>query len=228
MALDLDPLAPAAPAPPSPFRRALRRRAATVATFIAILWIIWLVDLLLFKGSLVQHGIAPRTLRGLPGILWAPFLHASWSHLSGNTLGILMLGGLLIARYEAAFWAVSILGALATGIGTWIIGRPNAVHIGASGIIFAYFGYLLFAGIFERRISSLLLSLAVFLDWGSMLWSILPTAGTISWEGHLSGLAGGALAAKLLARKRADSKALPNDDLGTAPDFQLPRVPSDR
>jgi membrane associated rhomboid family serine protease len=191
--------------PRSPSLRAvMRRRTISIASLLAIIWIVWIIDTLFLRGGLAQHGIVPRTVEGLAGILWAPFLHASWSHLTSNTIGILLLGGLLILRNESAFWIVSFLGALATGLGTWIIGRGNSVHIGASGVIFAYFGYLLFAGIFERRIGSLLLSLVVFFFWGGMLWGVLPTqgSGAISWEGHLCGLAGGMLAAKLLARKK--------------------------
>jgi len=185
-----------------PFALAMRRRAATIGFFLAAIWVVWLADALLFQGSLQRHGVVPRTLGGLFGILWAPFLHGSWSHVMGNSVGILVLGGLLILRSEDAFWAVSILGALSAGLGTWLIGRGNAVHIGASGVIFAYFGYLLFAGIFERRVGSLILSVVVFLLWGGMLWSALPfySAAAISWEGHLCGFVGGALTAKLLAK----------------------------
>ncbi len=183
------------------FGDGLRRRAWTIGMFVAVIWIVWLADTIVFHGWLMQHGVAPRTTRGLVGIIWAPFLHASWTHVSSNTIGILLLGGLLILRNEAHFWIVSFLGALAGGLGTWLIGRGNSVHAGASGVVFAYFGYLLFAGIFERRIVSLLLSLAVFLIWGGMLWQILPTQTSVSWEGHVCGLAGGALAAKLLTKR---------------------------
>ncbi len=204
MNLNLAPPTDLQPAPKSAFALSLRRRALTIGSFLALIWAVWLIDTLLFHGSLDRYGIVPRTLHGLPGILFAPFLHASWSHVSSNSLGILLLGGLLILRSENAFWAVSILGALATGLGTWLIGRGNSVHIGASGIIFAYFGFLLSAGIFQRRLTSLLLSAAVFFLWGGMLWSALPyyNAANISWEGHLCGLAGGILAAKLLAQKK--------------------------
>jgi len=80
-------------------------------------------------------------------------------------------------------------------------------HAGASGVIFAYFGYLLFAGIFERRIGALLLSLMVFFVWGGMLWQVMPTQSGVSLEGHLCGLAAGALAAKLLAHRPETDRA---------------------
>lgn len=189
------------------FSDGLRRRAWTIGMFVGVIWIVWLADAIAFHGSLLQHGVTPRTTRGLEGIIWAPFLHSNWSHVSGNTMGILLLGGLLILRDEAHFWAVSFLGALAAGLGTWLIGRGNSVHAGASGVVFAYFGYLLFAGIFRRSFGSLLISVAVFLIWGGMLWQILPTQTSVSWEGHVCGLAGGAFAAKLLATKKPDASS---------------------
>lgn len=189
------------------FSDGLRRRAWTIGTFVGVIWLVWLADAVAFHGWLIKHGVTPRTLHGLIGIIWAPFLHTSWAHVSGNTMGILLLGGLLILRNEAHFWAVSFLGALAAGLGTWLIGRGNSVHAGASGVVFAYFGYLLFAGIFRRSFGSLLISIAVFLIWGGMLWQILPTQTSVSWEEHVCGLIGGAFAAKLLCTRKADANS---------------------
>lgn len=194
--------------PKDSLSRSLHRRAATLAILLALFWLIWLIDALIFRGGLAQHGVVPRTLRGLFGILWMPFLHGSLSHVASNSVGFLLLGGILILRSESTFWAVFIIGALTAGLGTWLIGRGNSVHIGASGVIFAFFGYLLSAGIFERRIGSILLSFLVFFFWGGMLWSVLPSSGTpISWEGHLCGFAGGVLAGKLLAAKKSAAPA---------------------
>src|SRR4051794_36372439 len=107
----------------SPFTHSLARRAITLATFLALIWILYLTDALLFHHTLANHGVVPRTLPGLLGILFMPFLHASFSHVASNSLGILLLGGILILRSESTFWAVSILGALASGMGTWLIGH---------------------------------------------------------------------------------------------------------
>jgi membrane associated rhomboid family serine protease len=179
----------------------LGRSVRTIVFFIAAIWLIGVVDVVAFGGRLQAFGIRPRTVRGLVGILCAPFLHGGIFHLIGNTTGILVFGGLVILRRETNFWAVTGIGALASGFGIWLFGRP-VLHIGASGIIFAYFGYLLFSGWFERRIGSLVVSMLVFVLWGSMLFGILPIQRGISWEGHLFGLMGGAAAAWLLARRR--------------------------
>jgi len=173
-------------------------RAATLAVAIGVIWLIFAINLFVFGGRLLAFGILPRAEEGLRGVVLAPLLHGSVKHLLANTAGILIFGGLAMVRSRSHFWMVTIVGAIASGIGTWLFGRP-AIHVGASGIVFAYFGYLLFTGFFERRIGSLLLSIAVFFVWGPTIYGILPLERDISWEGHLFGFIGGMLAAWVLA-----------------------------
>lgn len=173
-------------------------RAATLAVAIGAIWLIFAINLFVFGGRLLAFGILPRAEEGLRGVVLAPLLHGSVKHLLANTAGILIFGGLAMLRSRSHFWMVTIVGAIASGIGTWLFGRP-AIHVGASGIVFAYFGYLLFTGFFERRIGSLLLSIAVFFVWGPTIYGILPLERDISWEGHLFGFIGGMLAAWVLA-----------------------------
>lgn len=179
----------------------LRGRVATLAAFIGAIWLVAIFNAAVFEGGLLAFGIRPRTEEGIPGILLAPLLHKGVDHLLANTAGLLVFGGLVMLRSKAHFQAVTLVGILASGIGVWLFGRPF-IHVGASGIVFAYFGYLLLAGWFERRIRSLLLSIAVFLVWGPVLYGVLPTQRGISWEGHASGLLGGILAAWFLAGGR--------------------------
>ncbi len=181
--------------------RDLRRWARTILLLIATIWIVGLLNLVVLGGRWMSLGIVPRTEDGLLGILFSPFLHASIGHLLANSAGILVFGGLVILRSEVHFWVVTVVGGLASGFGTWLLGRP-ALHIGASGVIFAYFGYLICTGWFERRAGSILLSMLVLLIWGSTIFGVLPVEPSVSWEGHLFGLLGGATAAWLLARRR--------------------------
>jgi membrane associated rhomboid family serine protease len=178
------------------------RASLIMGGFVGSIWVVALINNLMLNGALNSFGITPRTIMGLLGILFAPFLHADMAHLIGNTGGILMLGGLVIAREELDFWVVTILGALVAGLGTWAIGRPP-FHIGASGVIFAYFGYLLMVGLFERKPGAIALSVIVFLVWGGLIYGVLPQDPGISWEGHLFGFLGGALSAWILSRRRA-------------------------
>ena len=175
-----------------------RGRLGTLAVVIAAIWVVAGLNLFVFQGRLLAFGIEPRAEEGLLGIVMAPLLHGGFNHLLMNTGGILVFGGLVMLRSRSHFWMVTMIGAIASGIGTWLFGRP-AVHVGASGVVFAYFGYLLFTGFFERRIGSLLLSIVVFLIWGPTIYGILPMERDISWEGHLFGFIGGMVSAWMLA-----------------------------
>lgn len=178
----------------------LGRRAAIIVACVAVIWLVAGVDALFFRGELRRFGIEPRSIEGLRGIVFGPFLHTGLTHLVANSSALALFGGLVILRNASHFWTVSAIGALAGGAATWLFARA-ALHVGASGLVFAYFGYLLFAGIFERRVATLLLSSAIFAFWGGLLFGILPLEHGVSWEGHLFGLLAGALAAWLLARR---------------------------
>ena len=189
------------------FKTQVKVLAATVAIF----WIIVILNELVLEQILViangcglrrglnALGIVPQSFIGLRGILFAPFLHGSFYHVLANTAPFIVLGWLVMLRNIKDFYFVSAISALVGGLGTWLIGRPCSVHIGASGVIFGYFGYLLFRGYFERSFVAIAISLAIAITYGSLLWGVLPTRSYISWEGHLFGFIGGIIAAKLLS-----------------------------
>src|SRR5262245_44885352 len=147
----------------------LGSRMGALAVVIGAIWVVSGFNLFALDGRLLAWGIAPRTEVGLRGIVFGPLLHGGVNHLLANTLGLLVFGGLVALRSRAHFLMVTIIGAIASGAGTWLFGRP-AVHVGASGVVFAYFGYLLFTGLFERRFASLLLSIGVFVIWGPTIY----------------------------------------------------------
>ena len=181
----------------------VRRIFTVMATFLAALWLIEFVDVTVFQGALDRLGIMPRSGMGLLGILAAPFLHGGWDHLLSNTVGIVLLGGLTLAVGRREFLAVTVAGALIGGVGTWLFGRPS-IHIGASGLVFAYLGYLLLRGWYDRRFGSIALAVLVGWFYGGMVFGMIPlfTPGHISWEGHLFGFIGGVLTARMLHRRR--------------------------
>ena len=185
--------------------RDIKRNAATLVGLTALLWLVQLVNVTVFHGSLIRWGIQPRSVQGLPGILVHPFLHAGWQHLISNTIGLLMLGGMVMLREPRDFWMVSGLSLVIGGIGIWLFGRSGP-HIGASGVVFGYFGYLLLTGWFDRRVGPIVLSILTFLLWGRLLFGLSPFQVGISWEGHLCGLAGGILGAWLRSRARRSRK----------------------
>ncbi len=131
-----------------------------------------------------------------------PFLHGSFAHLAANTLPFVTFGWLIMLRETRDFFIVSALTILVSGFGVWLTGAPNSVHIGASGLIFGYFGFLLLRGYFERSFTSIAISLIVGFFYGGLIWGVLPSQPGVSWQAHFFGFVGGILAAQLLGRKK--------------------------
>ncbi|HEY9659224.1 MAG TPA: rhomboid family intramembrane serine protease [Allocoleopsis sp.] len=177
--------------------REVKAQVLILGSFVAVMWAIEVLDLLL-GGSLDRYGILPRTLIGLRGILFAPFLHAGFAHLIANTIPFLTLGWMVMLRRTSDFFEVTAIVMVLGGLGTWLFGSPG-FHIGASGVIFGYLGFLLSRGYFERRVGSILFSIVVLFLYGGLLWGVFPTNPLISWQGHLFGFIGGIVSAKLLA-----------------------------
>jgi membrane associated rhomboid family serine protease len=190
----------------------IKKQVSILGSFIAIFWILEILDQFVLPREidrygiihyfLDNYGIRPHSLIGLRGILFAPFLHGGFGHLIGNTVPFLILGWLVMIQETSDFWIVTIITMIVGGLGTWIFGEPNSVHIGASGLIFGYLGFLLLRGYFQRNIASILLSLVVGFLYGGYIWGVLPTQSGISWQGHLFGFLGGVLSAKLIAKEK--------------------------
>jgi membrane associated rhomboid family serine protease len=170
------------------------KRLAPILSLTALCWLVFVLNNLILGGHLTQYAIRPRHVSGLLGILWSPFLHVSFHHLAANTVPMLILGGIICARGRAEFALVTAGGILLTGGLTWLIGR-SAYHVGASGLVFCFFGYLASLAWFDRKIGTLLLSIICIVGYGGILRGLMPTSAAVSWEGHLAGfLAGIALA----------------------------------
>jgi len=190
------------PSPPEkPVFHDIRTQAWILGMLVAVLWGVQIANVLLFNGRLVFEGIQPRQFDGLSGILWAPFLHGSFSHLIANTIPLVTLGWLVMLQQTIDFVVVTLIAALVSGLGTWVVGAPSSVHVGASGVIFGYFGYLLLRGYFERSPTAIAIAVVVATLYGGLLWGVLPTQQGVSWEGHLFGFIGGGIAARLMAQK---------------------------
>jgi len=161
--------------------------------FAATLWAVEAVNFLT-GHELIRWGILPRTVKGLVGIPLSPFIHTGIMHLIFNTGPIVILGGLICWRGKWIFLGKTFFIILVGGLGLWIIGRPS-YHVGASGLIFGYFGYLVSRGILKKSFSSLIVSLITVFAYGGLIWGLLPTYSWISWEGHLCGFVAGIVAA---------------------------------
>ncbi len=175
-------------------RRATWQRAAIViAAFVAVLWVIEIVNA--SGADLTDDGIRPRQLSGLWGVLWAPLLHASFTHLESNTIPLLVLGFLVLLGGLARFGAVTATVWLVSGIGVWLLGGTNTVVVGASGLAFGWLAYIIVRGVFTRSLVQIALGLVILVVYGALLWGVLPGASGVSWQAHLFGAVGGILAA---------------------------------
>jgi len=175
--------------------RSLKRQVVTLGASVSAVWVAFGVNMLL-GGALLRFGIVPRTGDGLIGMFAAPFLHANLAHLTANTVSFLLFGWLVMLRDRRHFGVVTLMAMLGSGLLSWTLGAPGSVHIGASGVVFGYFGFLLLAGFYARSAGSILLSLAVAVLWGGTVFGVLPGTPGISWQGHLGGFIGGVLAAR--------------------------------
>ena len=175
--------------------RSLKRQVVTLASATAAGWGAFGANVAL-GGALLKFGIIPRTTDGLIGILVAPFLHANLNHLVANTVPFLLFGWLVMLRDRRHFAVVTLLAMLGSGLLSWTLGAPNSIHIGASGVVFGYFGFLLLAGWYARSAGSIAISLLVGVLWGGTVLGVLPGTPGISWQGHLGGFIGGVLAAR--------------------------------
>ncbi len=177
---------------------------ATGATWAAI-WGVTLADWL-GGGWIAVHSVVPRTIAGLWGVLVMPFVHADLGHILANTTAGIPLMMLAMTRKRSDAAAVAVVAALTGGLGAWLLGSPGSLHIGASGVVFGWLGFLMGRGFFERRATAILMSIGVTLVYGGALWGLVPgLVNGISWQGHLFGFLGGLMVSRFLGenlRKR--------------------------
>ena len=179
-----------------------------VLIFVASLWVAEIADALT-NLNLDRYGIQPRNLTGLRGIPLSVFLHGDFSHLISNTGPLIVLGGLISLRGAQRLLVSSVFITLVSGAFVWLMAgvvTGYGIHIGASGLVFGYFGYLAARGLYERSLNSILISVVVIALYGTIIFGILPTNEFVSWEGHLFGLIAGVLYAGLVGKEDQESE----------------------
>lgn len=181
-------------------KRGLEDRASILSGFIALLWMLELFDFILPGTPLDYWGIRPRQIGSLPFIFTAPFLHGGFTHLIANSIPIAILGWLVMARSSDDLWRVIGVTIIVAGLGTWALGAPGTIHIGASSIVFGFIGFLLSRGFFEKSFLGIAIALVVAVLYGGALWSLFSIERGISWTGHVFGFIGGIVAARQHAR----------------------------
>lgn len=171
---------------------------AIAAGFVVLIWLVFATGNLF--GGLASCGVVPRGAIEFGRILCAPLVHVDSGHIIANSVPLGVLAFFVIQHGRLSFLFVTILGAILGGLGVWLFGHFGN-HVGASGLIFAYFGYLVASAIFERTLKTVLIAALTFLLYGSILLGVFPTGPHISWEGHLFGFIGGIAVAWVMSRR---------------------------
>ena len=178
----------------------IRFKQCALTTF-SCLGLIWAVSLaaLTSEDVLLQLALIPRSTDGLIGVLTMPLVHYSLPHLMVNTAPLTVMTVIIAMRGFGYYLTATLSIVLLGGLLVWLFARTGA-HVGASGLLFGYFGFLLVRGLFDRRISSIVIAIVIGFLYGGIIWGVLPREGAISWEAHLFGLLAGAVVARAMAR----------------------------
>jgi membrane associated rhomboid family serine protease len=178
--------------------QSIRSHAVTLFGILALMWGLEIADQFIPFLNLDQYGIRPRNTRGLIGIPAAPLLHSGFAHLIANSVPFVILGGVVMLGGRKAFWNVTLFVVAAGGLGVWLFAATNSNHIGASGLVFGYLGFLLSRGFFERSIVWILVSFVILILYGGLIVGVLPSEPRVSWQSHLFGFGAGVVAAWMM------------------------------
>ncbi|WP_328888505.1 rhomboid family intramembrane serine protease [Streptomyces sp. NBC_00316] len=181
---------------------------ALMLGWIALLWVLESIDMATGQ-ALDTYGITPREPGELLDIVPSAFLHSGWEHVASNTLPLLVLGFVAALGGIRRFAAVALTVIVVSGLGVWLTAPPYTVTLGASGVVFGLFGYLLVRGFVDRRALDIVVGFVIAAIYGSLLWGVLPTDSGISWQAHLFGLIGGVGAAFAFRRPRRTARPAP-------------------
>jgi len=183
--------------------------------FIAVIWVLQVANWADHYGLDASYGILPRHLGRLGDIFTAPFLHFSWDHIEGNSGPLFVFGLLAAYRGVKKFLAVTLIVAVTSGMSVWLF-QGNELTVGASGLIFGYFGYVLSRGIFDRNLIDALAAVVMALSYAYILTVAIPGTPGVSWIGHLGGLIGG-LACGWIFRTRRPARAKTKSNASSGP-----------
>lgn len=179
------------------------RAGSLMVAFLGLLWIVQLINAGTAYALAQSGGILPRQASSLLDILTSPFLHGSIEHLAGNALPLFSLGLIAAIPSPKRFLLMTLIVIVIGGFGVWLFSPINSVTVGASGLVFGYFGYLLLRGFVDRRPADVVISIGVALAYGFPMWNSVGFGREgVSWQGHVAGLVGGMLAALFLRTPR--------------------------
>ncbi len=171
---------------------------------IAALWGVEIVDRLFFGNRLEGLGLQPGNWTHWEGIFLAPLLHGGWGHLLSNSIGLAILGAIILVRGWRVLLRVSIYAIIVGGLFVMFVAGNGSIHIGASGVVYGYWAYIIGLGFYERTGTSILWAIVIIIVYGGFVYGMFPSEANsitrISWQGHLGGALGGFFAAKQLRK----------------------------
>jgi membrane associated rhomboid family serine protease len=175
--------------------------------FIGLIWVLQIANWAGHYRLDYNYGILPRDLGRLPQIFTSPFLHFSWDHIEGNSGPLFVFGLLAAYRGVYKFLGVTLIVALTSGLAVWLFQGGNDLTVGASGLIFGYFGYVLSRGLIDRNLIDALAAVVMALSYAYILTVAIPGTPGVSWLGHLGGLIGGVACGWIFRTRRGRPKA---------------------
>jgi membrane associated rhomboid family serine protease len=173
--------------------------------FTTLLWVVQIANWAGHYWLALSYGIVPHDFLRLPEILAAPFLHFSWAHIEDNSGPLFVFGFLAVYRGVVRFLWLTLLIAVTSGLAVWVLQSGDSLTVGASGLIFGYFAYVVVRGLFDRHLIDTLIGLVMAASFAYTMTLVLPGVPRISWIGHLGGLVGGLAGAWLLRDRRPGS-----------------------
>ncbi|MER5373752.1 rhomboid family intramembrane serine protease [Streptomyces sp. NPDC002553] len=206
-----------------------RKAFFTVFAFLAIVWLVQLANAAQDYGLARDYGVSSGDVGSLPHVLSAPFLHWSWAHIESNSGPLFVFGFLAAYRGVARFLALSLLVALTSGTAVWLLEQGDAVTVGASGLVYGYFAYVVVRGLFDRHLIDTLIGLVMAASFAYLLTTAVPGTPGVSWLGHLGGLVGGLAGAWLFRDRDRGTRSEAAPALATAAAARAPKrrsVPS--
>jgi membrane associated rhomboid family serine protease len=198
--------------------------------FIALIWVLQIFNWADHYRLDYDYGILPRNIGRLPEIFSAPFLHFSWDHIEGNSGPLFVFGLLAAYRGVTKFLGVTLIVAVTSGLAVWLFQGGHELTVGASGLIFGYFGYVLSRGVFDRNLIDVLTALVMALSYAYILTVAIPGTPGVSWIAHLGGLIGGIASGWIFRTRRTVPRTVrgkvPGDPGGRPPATTV-AVPAD-
>ncbi len=192
-----------------------RKAFFVMVGFIAVIWALQIANWADHYGLDASYGIIPRDVVRLPDIFIAPFLHFSWSHIEANSGPLFIFGFLAAYRGVWKFVGVTVLVIITSGLAAWFFQSQHTLGVGASGLVFGYFGYVLARGLIDRNLIDALVAIIMGLSFAYLLTVAIPGTPNVSWLAHLGGLIGGVASGWIFRTRRGSTTRKPKREAGT-------------